>query len=262
MKHFVFISFLILIVSCKTDTKSNNENETTVSKNSNPTSRPVEITPISHATFVMAWEDEVLYVDPVGGADIFNDMPSPTLVLITDIHGDHFNIETLEGLTQPFDIVAPKAVYDKMPNDLKNSTKILGNGQSFKFHGFKIEGIPMYNITEERKKYHEKGRGNGYVLSRDDYKVYISGDTENIPEMNNLKDIDLAFLCMNLPYTMSVETAVEATLSFQPNTIIPYHYRGMKDEKRHIFDVEKFKDLINSKSKNIKVELLNWYPSN
>lgn len=267
MKKIISLGLIVLfLVSCKKESKDVNR-ETTQKTSEKQTSTekeskmPFELTPIQHATFVMQWGDEVVYVDPVGGLQAFEGLPAPSLVLITDIHGDHFNVKTLSQLDQAYDIVAPKAVYEQMTENLQSKTKILDNGKSFKFHGFDIEAIPMYNITEGRQNFHVKGRGNGYVMSQNDYKVYISGDTEDIPEMRNLENIDLAFICMNLPYTMTPDAAAEATLEFKPQKVLPYHYRGKKDEETHYFDVEKFKRIINTQNNEIEVELLEWYPS-
>ncbi|NBC57577.1 MAG: MBL fold metallo-hydrolase [Bacteroidetes bacterium] len=261
MKFLIKLSILFLIVSCKSDPKDDKAASETQSKNKIKSESPVEITPIAHATFVMKWSDEVIYVDPTGGAKAFNGMPEPDLVFITDIHGDHLNVETLQALPQSYDVVAPKAVYDKLPKSIQNRTKILSNGDEFTFHSFNIRGIPMYNITKERLKYHEKGRGNGYVIAKEGFKLYISGDTEAIPEMKKLENIDLAFICMNLPYTMSPEMAAEAVLSFKPKKVLPYHYRGLKDDKPHFYDVEKFKNLVISQNDSINVNLLDWYPN-
>lgn len=263
MKKYLTISIVLLIfVACKNDTQKTPEiNQTEQEVVSKKSEMPFELTPIQHATFVMDWGNEVIYVDPTGGEESFKDFPEPTLVFITDIHGDHFNVETLNAIPQTFDVVAPKAVYDKMPENLQARTKIIANGESFDFHEFDIEAIPMYNITEERLKFHEKGRGNGYVISKDDYRIYISGDTEDISEMRSLKGIDLAFLCMNLPYTMTPKAAADATLEFKPEKVIPYHYRGSKDGERHFFSVENFKEIVITGNDEIEVELLEWYPS-
>ena len=131
----------------------------------------------------------------------------------------------------------------------------LNNGDSFDFNGVKIEAIPMYNLREEALKFHTKGRGNGYLLTINDERIYISGDTEDIPEMRNLKNIDKAFVCMNLPYTMTVESAASAVLEFKPKQVYPYHYRGTEG----LSDIEKFKNLVNKSDKSINVLLLDWY---
>ena len=112
----------------------------------------------------------------------------------------------------------------------------------------------MYNTTPDRLQYHEKGRGNGYVVTLDDKRIYISGDTEDIPEMRKLKNIDYAFVCMNLPYTMTVEQAASAVSEFKPKVVFPYHYRG----KEGMSDIEKFKKMVSADS-DIEVRFLDWY---
>lgn len=142
-------------------------------------------------------------------------------VLITDIHGDYLNKKTLEGLDlSNTTLIAPKVVVDKLPKDIAKTLIILNNGDDFKVDTIKIEAIPMYNIREEALKFHTKGRGNGYVLNIDDERIYISGDTEDIPEMRQLKDIDVAFICMNLPYTMTEKSDASAVLDFKPKKFI------------------------------------------
>ncbi len=254
-KTLLFFAF-ILIIACKSDKK---ESEASLKEKPENTDNP-KITAIQHATFVMEWGKEVIYVDPVGNEDTFANLPDPTLVLITDIHGDHFNRETLEFLPQTFQIIAPYAVFDKLSDDLKESAKVLKNGKSITYNNMDVEAIPMYNTTEERKKFHEKGRGNGYVLTRNSYRVYISGDTEDIPEMRQLRDIDLAFVCMNLPYTMHPEIAADAVLDFKPKKVIPYHYRGLKDGDTFYYNTKEFRSVVNSKSEEIVVEFMDWYP--
>ena len=115
----------------------------------------------------------------------------------------------------------------------------------------------MYNLREEALKFHTKGRGNGYVLTINEERIYFSGDTEDIPEMRNLKNIDKAFVCMNLPYTMTVESAADAVLAFKPKQVYPYHYRGTQG----LSDVAKFKKIVNEKDTSIEVVQWNWYPN-
>ena len=120
-----------------------------------------------------------------------------------------------------------------------------------------VEAVPMYNLREEALKFHSKGRGNGYVLTIDGQRLYFSGDTEDIPEMRALKNIDKAFICMNLPYTMTEESAASAVLEFKPKQVYPYHYRG----NPNVSDVSKFKTLVNQGDANIEVVQLDWYPN-
>ena len=218
----------------------------------------LDITPIEHATMVLQWDDTVLYVDPVGGAEAFEGQPSPNIILVTDIHGDHMNAETIQAvLTDKTKLIAPQAVADKLPKDLQDKVQVMNNGESAMHFNIAIEAIPMYNLREEALKFHKKGRGNGYILEKGDKRVYISGDTEDIPEMRNLTNIDIAFVCMNLPYTMPVDKAADAVLAFKPNTVYPYHYRGTEG----LSDVSKFKDLVNKGNGAITVTQLDWYPN-
>src|SRR5690606_12953110 len=114
----------------------------------------------------------------------------------------------------------------------------------------------MYNLRPEALKFHEEGRGNGDVLERNGKRIYISSATEDIPEMRNLVNIDIACVCMNLPYTLTAEKAAEAVLAFQPKTVYPYHYRGTEG----LGDVSKFKLLVETGNPEIKVTQLDWYP--
>lgn len=217
----------------------------------------IKITPIEHATAILEWRNITIYIDPVGGAKKFTGQKSPDLILITDIHGDHFSLETLEGLdTKKSKIMMPRAVADEMPKAFTPQIDVLNNGDIKERFGITVEAIPMYNLREEAKKFHVKGRGNGYILNMGGKRVYFSGDTEDIPEMRNLKNINMAFICMNLPYTMTVESAADAVLEFKPASVYPYHYRGRPD----ISDVNAFKDLIYTGNPDIKVVQLDWYP--
>lgn len=215
----------------------------------------IEIEPINHATFILRWNGKTIFVDPVGGAQKFS--TKPDIVLITDIHGDHLNADTLKGvLGDKTKIVAPAAVVEQLPAELKSKTAsggekfVLANGEKKTIDWITIEAVPMYNLTQERLKFHTKGRGNGYVLTLGGKRIYISGDTEDIPEMRALKNIDAAFVCMNLPYTMTVEQAASAVKEFKPKIVYPYHHRGS--------DVQKFKELVGADS-GVEVRLLDWY---
>lgn len=207
---------------------------------------------VQHATFVLRAPDKTIYVDPVGGADRFSRFPAADLILLTDIHGDHLDLKTLEPLVgKKTQLVAPPAAAERLTPDLKKQTTVLSNGASASLQGIPIEAIPAYNLTPDRLKFHAKGRGNGYLLTLNGQRIYISGDTEDIPEMRALKNIDVAFLCMNLPYTMTVEQAASAVKAFRPRVVYPYHYRGS--------DLDQFAQLA-GKGSGIDVRLLNWYP--
>lgn len=213
------------------------------------------IQPITHATLVLGYNNKNFYIDPTGGADAFKGLAAPTLILVTDIHGDHLDPKTIEAInTANAVLIVPQAVADKLPTSFdKQKLVILKNGDKTEQASISIEAIPMYNLPEAPDAFHTKGRGNGYVLTIGGKKIYISGDTEDIPEMRDLKNIDFAFVCMNLPYTMDVNQAALGVLAFKPKVIYPYHYRGQ--------DVNTFKTVVNAADKNIDVRLRNWYPA-
>lgn len=210
--------------------------------------------PIGHATMVLQSGDKTILVDPVGEPETFGYFGDPDIILVTDIHGDHLNVDVLIAVTvKKTKIVAPKAVFDKLPLAERAQTKVLAYGDSLQVDGVRIQAIPAYNLNPDHQ-FHEKGRGNGYVVTLSGRRIYLSGDTEDIPEMRHLRNIDAAFVCMNAPYTMDVEAAADAVLEFKPRIVYPYHYRG----KDGFSDVKKFKDLV-SKNPAIEVRQLDWY---
>lgn len=213
------------------------------------------IQPVQHASLLLGYNNKNLYVDPSGGAALFKGLPAPDMILITDIHGDHFDTATLNAVnTKNAILIVPEAVADKLPATIdKQKLVILKNGDKTTVQDIAVAAIPMYNLPETPDAFHTKGRGNGYVLTIGGKHIYISGDTEDIPEMRALKNIDIAFVCMNLPYTMPPDQAAQGVLAFKPKIVYPYHYRGQ--------DVSIFKSLVNTGDKTIDVRLRNWYPS-
>jgi len=212
------------------------------------------IHPVQHASLALTTGSTTIYADPAGGAS-FKGLPSPDIILVTDIHGDHFDTAAIAGLKTPNTVlVVPEAVAALLPAGLKAKAVVLHNGAQTTQKGIGIKAIPMYNMGPNAR--HPKGRGNGYVLTIGGKHIYLSGDTEGIPEMKALKNIDVAFVCMNLPYTMDVKEAAAAVLAFKPKIVYPYHYRGQNG----LSDVNEFKQLVNAGNKNIDVRLRNWYP--
>ncbi len=213
----------------------------------------LKITPIIHASILLSWEGKNIYVDPAQNAALFKGLPAADMVLITDIHPDHMDPAVLEVVkASKAIIVAPQAVADKLPPALKARVVILKNGGKTEQLGISISAIPMYNLPEAADAMHTKGRGNGYILNIGGKNIYISGDTEGIPEMRSLKNIDIAFVCMNLPYTMDIDQAASAVLDFEPAIVYPYHHKGQ--------DIKAFKKLVNDSTKKIDVRIRNWYP--
>lgn len=213
----------------------------------------ITIAPVQHASFVLTAPDgTVIYNDPVGGADLYKDFARPALILITHEHQDHFDPPTLAAIVgQDTRLIVNKAVYDKLPDDLRAGATALGYGDTMPVGQVSIEAMPAYNTTQDRLKYHPKGRDNGYVLTMDGKRVYIAGDTEDIPEMRALKDIFIAFLPMNLPYTMTTGQAADAVAAFKPEYVYPYHYRGT--------DPKEFADKVAAGAGATKVVMGPWY---
>ena len=217
---------------------------------------PLIIQPIVHASLVLKSGAKIIYADPNGGAGNYVGIGEPDIILVTDIHGDHFDTATLAAVSTPNTIlVIPQAVADKMPA-YKGKLVVLKNGDNTVQAGIAIRAIPMYNLPESPTAMHTKGRGNGYILTIGGKQVYLSGDTQGIPEMRSLTGIDVAFVCMNLPYTMDIHEAADAVLAFKPKIVYPYHYRGQGG----LSDVNAFKGLVEAGNKGIEVRLRNWYP--
>ncbi|MCG2713180.1 MAG: MBL fold metallo-hydrolase [Candidatus Omnitrophica bacterium] len=210
----------------------------------------VIVSPVNHASFVMRIGDFTFFVDPVEDTRLYSAYSVPDFILITDIHNDHLNKQVVDALKSPETVViGPQAVID-----ILGYGEVLNNNEYKTFSGITFFAIPMYNLTKKRLYFHPKGRGNGYLIKTDANRIYISGDTEDIPEMRSLKRIDYAFICMNLPYTMSVEQAASAVLEFKPRVVYPYHYRG-KDMDSDLYE---FMALM-KKAEDIEVRVLNWY---
>ena len=209
---------------------------------------PVKITPIYHASLLIEEGNKAIFIDPAQPGN-FSGLPPADLILITDIHEGHMDPGAIAEVGTPgTEIIAPPAV-------VKTITRAhaLANGEITTMFGWNIMAIPMYNIKRgpaPGELYHPKGRGNGYVLTYGGVSFYISGDTEGIPEMRALKGIDVAFVCMSLPCTMSPGEAAGAVKAFRPAVVFPYDYRG-SDPAVFARDM---------RGTGITVRLLDWYP--
>jgi L-ascorbate metabolism protein UlaG (beta-lactamase superfamily) len=214
-----------------------------------PTSAgPVKITPLYHASTLIEAGGKTIYLDPAKPAKL-SGLPKADLILITDIHGDHMDPASIKEVSKAeTEILAPPAVVQTV-----TAAKPLGNGETKNWQGWTIDAVPAYNLKRgpaPGKLFHDKGRGNGYVLTYGGKRLYFSGDTEGVPEMRALKNIDVAFVCMNLPYTMPPDEAADAVKTFHPKIVIPYHYRGS--------DLSVFTKGL--EGTGIEVRLLEWYP--
>ena len=185
---------------------------------------PVKITPLNHASTLIEAGGKTIYLDPAKPAK-FSGRPKADLILITDIHGDHMDPDSIRQSARRI-----RRFWPRQPSSRPSQPPSpLPTEKRRAWQGWTIEAIPAYNLKRgpaPGKLFHDKGRGNGYVLTYGGKRFYFSGDTEGVPEMRALKNIDVAFVCMNLPYTMPPEEAADAVKAFHPKVVIPYHYRG------------------------------------
>ncbi len=209
----------------------------------------ITVHPVDHASLVLRYGGAVIYVDPVGGAARYEGLPAPTAILITHEHGDHYDAPTLEAIAGDAPLIVNPAVYDMLPETLKANATAMANGDAGEVVGLPIKAVPAHNTTADRMQYHPEGRDNGYVLTLGDKQIYIAGDTEPTEEMLALTDIAVAFLPMNLPYTMTPDQAVEAINTFKPAVVYPYHY-GDSD----LSPLETVGD-------HTEIRLREWYPN-
>lgn len=181
------------------------------------------ITFIGHGTLMMTCGGKVIHIDPWTQLADYTKLPKADLILITHEHRDHLDTKAVNLLRKDGTVVVlTEKCQEAIPNGL-----VMKNGDKKKILDIEIEAVPAYNLVHKRpdgEPFHPKGQGNGYVLTFGKTRVYIAGDTENIPEMQNLKDIAVAFLPMNLPYTMTPEMTAAAAKMFRPKVLYPYHY--------------------------------------
>jgi len=206
----------------------------------------LRITFIGHGTLMFAFDGKIIHVDPVSREADYTDMPKADIILLTHEHGDHLDPAAIKTIRKEgTQLVLTKTCAERVAG------LVMANGDVQTVQGMKIEAVPAYNIVHMRSAgnpFHPKGRGNGYIITFGDKRVYVAGDTENTPEMKQLKNIDVAFLPMNLPYTMTPEMVSDAARAFQPKILYPYHYSQTDPNKL----VELLKD-----SKGIEVRIRN-----
>jgi L-ascorbate metabolism protein UlaG (beta-lactamase superfamily) len=240
MKAILAVACLIIAISFPASSE-------TATQTFSTSGGPVKITPLFHASTRIEAGGKTIYLDPAKPAKLSG--PKADLVLITDIHPDHMDPASIAAVSQPgTEILAPPAVVATV-----KTAKPIANGETKTWQGWTIEAVPAYNLSRgpaPGKLFHDKGRGNGYVLAYGGMRFYFSGDTEGVPEMRALKNIDVAFVCMNLPYTMPPEEAADAVKAFHPKLVIPYHYRGS--------DLTVFQKRL--EGTGIEVRVVDWYP--
>jgi L-ascorbate metabolism protein UlaG (beta-lactamase superfamily) len=186
----------------------------------------VELTPMGHAHVQIEYAGKVIQIDPTGASNLAAAKPAD-IIIVTDVHGDHMDPPSIDKVKKATTVyVAPKALEGKFPG----KTEIIANGETKTVDGISIMAVGAYNLTrgpEAGKFFHDKGRGNGYVLTLGGKRIYFAGDTECVPEIKALTNIDVAFVPMNLPYTMTPQEAADCVKAFKPKIVYPYHYRGM-----------------------------------
>jgi L-ascorbate metabolism protein UlaG (beta-lactamase superfamily) len=216
----------------------------------------VKVTPILHASTLLQVGGKAIYVDPFSKAD-FKGLPKADFVLISDIHGDHMDPKALDVLSTPSTVlIAPPSVAAELKG--RANMTVLENGKKQSFGLFDVEAIPAYNLQRgpgPGKLFHDKGRGNGYVITFGDKRFYFSGDTECIPEMKALTSIDVAFVCMNLPYTMPPKEAAECVNAFKPKVLYPYHYAVPGGPSSNLDELKAALD----PNAGVEVRLRKWY---
>lgn len=214
----LFTFVLLILTSLCFMTQTNFEQDIIKTKTGD-----LKITFIGHGTLMFEWNNIVIHIDPVGRYADYSKLPKADLILITHQHGDHLDSLAITTIRKDNTVLYcnaashPKAKFGS----------VMENGKYVEFRGIQIEAVPAYNIVNKRENgapFHPKGEGNGYVITFADKKVYIAGDTENIPEMKELKNIDVAFLPMNLPYTMTPQMVADAVYMFNPKILYPYHF--------------------------------------
>lgn len=220
MYKILLLGLSLVCVAATMSTAAEQKFETDVIKTSKG---DLAITFIGHATLMMSFGGKNIYVDPTTQIADYSNLPKADLIIITHEHSDHFDLKAIDQLkTVKTEIVATETVAAKL-----KGIAIMKNDEVKTIRGLEIKAVPAYNLVHMRSPgspFHPKGIGNGYVVTFGDKLIYIAGDTENIPEMSSLKNIDIAFLPMNLPYTMTLEMVAAAARSFQPKVIYPYHY--------------------------------------
>jgi L-ascorbate metabolism protein UlaG (beta-lactamase superfamily) len=190
----------------------------------------LEITFIGHGSLMFKFDNKIIHVDPYSKLADYAKQPKADLIFLTHEHQDHLDPVALQQVTTAkTTVVLTEKCAEKVPGGI-----VMKNGDTRDVEGIGVVAVPAYNIVHKRdngQPFHPRGTGNGYVLTFGDKRLYIAGDTENIPEMSLLKRIDIAFLPMNLPYTMTPDLAAEAARSFKPKVLYPYHY-GETDPAR------------------------------
>lgn len=214
----ILTTILLFILFTILHAQSNYEQDVINTRNGN-----LIISFIGHGTLMFEYNDLIIHIDPVGRYADYSKLPKADLILITHNHGDHLDAAAIGQIVKE----GTKIFCNQLSQEKAAGAEVLKNGDKAEYEGITIETIPAYNLVHKRdngQPFHPKGEGNGYVLTFADKRIYIAGDTENVPEMKELRNIDIAFLPMNLPYTMTPRMVSDAVAMFNPKILYPYHF--------------------------------------
>ena len=217
------ISILIMLFAGLTGSSQTNQPKNFETDTYETSKGPLKITFIGHGTLMIEAGGQVVHIDPVLREADFSKLPKANLILVTHEHFDHLDKKAISMITNP----QTKLIISKSCKGLIDNGTVLLNGEQKSFGDWGIEAVPAYNLLNKRPDglpFHPKGNGNGYIISYGGKRIYVAGDTENVPEMGNLKNICIAFLPMNLPYTMTPEMVADGAKTFMPVILYPYHY--------------------------------------
>ncbi|MBB6479761.1 MBL fold metallo-hydrolase [Spirochaeta isovalerica] len=181
----------------------------------------IALTFIGHGTLIIQYNDTTIHIDPWAALADYRALPDADLILITHEHQDHLDSEAIQAVVRKDTEIITTGICGGLLKDRFDSITTMGNGDTTNFKNIKIEAVPAYNFE---KPYHPRGMGNGYILNCGKTRIYIAGDTENTEEMKALENINIAFLPMNLPYTMTPEQVADGATAFKPEILYPYHY--------------------------------------
>ena len=224
---FKFMLLMLFVLCTANLATAQNQFETDIITT---TSGDLKISFIGHGTLLFTFSEKIIHIDPYGRLADYSTLPKADIILITHEHGDHFDLKVIKMLrTEKTSLV----LTENCTKDISGGI-VLKSGDVQIVQGLKVEAIPAYNIVHKRgngEPFHPQGIGNGYIITFGNKRVYIAGDTENIPEMKELGEIDIAFLPMNLPYTMTPEMVADAARMIKPQILYPYHYSNTDTSK-------------------------------
>ncbi|MFK8162864.1 MAG: MBL fold metallo-hydrolase [Lewinella sp.] len=255
-----FFSLLLLLAfnSCgDTSTASTDTTQAPAETSAMENKKEVVMTPIFHAAVVLEYDGQTIFVDPYDKPEKFASFGAPDMVVITHTHGDHFNQEVLAALDlSGAELFGPAAVTEKAGEMGFKKVTPLANGEDAGRGDITVNAVAAYNLPKAEDSFHPPGKFNGYVIDMGGQRYYFAGDTEDIEEMRALEDIDVAFVCMNQPYTMEMAAAAAAVLDFKPEKVYPYHYRNQDGS---FMDTKEFAQIVEEGDKTIEVVVVDWY---